>query len=466
MNIRTRFAPSPTGYLHIGGARTALFNYLYAKKHNGKFLLRIEDTDTNRSTPEAVNAIFNGLNWLNITSDEEPVFQMQRQDRHLEVAQELLDKKKAYKCYCTKEDLEERRKLAESNGLVYIYDGRCKNLQANEIPQNIAPAIRIDINKNGSTIINDLVMGTIEVQNSQIDDFIILRSDGTPTYMFAVVVDDYDMKISHIIRGDDHLTNAFRQTHIYKAMNWDIPYFAHLPLIHSSDGKKMSKRLGAVAVEDYKLMGFLPIAIRNYLLRLGWSHQNDEIISDENAIKWFDVIDINKSPARFDIAKLTSINSYYIKNTDNIELLNLLQPFIDRLIETKDRNINYLNYLQLGLTSIKERSKTLIELAENCLFYIVKHPFILDTEAKNIINNNKDILKVYSAEIKNCQIWDKKNLYSYTKEFSHIHNIVFNILSEIIRICLCGKTICPSSNFEIMEIIGKEETLIKFNQFL
>lgn len=463
MKVITRFAPSPTGYLHIGGARTALFNYLFAKHYNGQFLLRIEDTDLQRSTKEAVDAIFNGLNWLGITSDEEPVFQMQRQARHIEVAKELLLSGNAYKCYCTKAELEQRREQAEKQGGVYVYDGRCRNITEDK---NSPYAIRIKIDKSQSTIIEDLVMGKIEVQNSQIDDFIILRSDEVPTYMFAVVVDDHDMDITHIIRGDDHLTNAFRQYHIYKALNWFVPAFAHLPLIHSSDGTKMSKRYGAVAVEDYQAMGFLPSGIKNYLLKLGWSHNDDEIISQSDAIAWFDIKDVNKSPARFDMVKLNSINGYYINSMDNDTLIEYLQPFIDKNIanfSSEYINNNYHQYLSLGINSIKARSKNLVELAENSMFYVLKPTaFALDVECKNLISTNQDLLKKYIEYIAKFD-WTKNALHDATKMFAETEGLKLGKVAELIRIGLCGSKVCPASNFEIMEILGKQESLYRLN---
>lgn len=463
MKVRTRFAPSPTGYLHIGGARTALFNYLFSRHHGGEFLLRIEDTDLQRSTQKAVDAIFNGLNWLGIKSDEEPVFQMQRQTRHIEVAKELLKTGNAYKCYCTKEELEQRRLNAEKEGKVYVYDGRCANLTQDK---NLPYAIRIRINKSQSTIIEDLVMGKIEVQNSQIDDFIILRSDEVPTYMFAVVIDDHDMDITHIIRGDDHLTNAFRQYHVYKAMNWFIPQFAHLPLIHSSDGTKMSKRYGAVAIEDYQDMGFLPSAIKNYLLKLGWSHGDDDIISEEQAIEWFDIKDVNKSPARFDMVKLNSINGHYINMMENNTLIEYLQPFIDKNIanfNSTDVNQNYHEYLSLGINSIKGRSKNLVELAQNSMFYVLNATsFKFEEDCLEILKNNQDLLKKYIDFILD-KTWNKDSLHDNTKIFAQEQDLKLGKVAECIRIALCGKKVCPASNFEIMEILGVEESLFRLN---
>ncbi|MFT5703531.1 MAG: glutamyl-tRNA synthetase, partial [Rickettsiales bacterium] len=307
MKIITRFAPSPTGFLHIGGARTALFNYLFAKKNGGEFLLRIEDTDQKRSTPEAVEAILEGLSWLGLKNDGEIVFQSKNIQRHKEVALDLLRQGKAYYCHTSAEELASLRQEAETKGEVFRFKSPWRDKIAPE-SEGVKPVIRLKSPNQGQTIINDLIRGEITIDNSELDDLVILRSDETPTYMLAVVVDDFDMKISHIIRGEDHLTNSFRQQTIYDAMNWQVPKFAHVPLIHGPDGAKMSKRHGATSVIDYNEMGYLPEAMRNYLLRLGWSHGDDEIISDEQALEWFNLDHIGKSPARFDFAKLDNLN--------------------------------------------------------------------------------------------------------------------------------------------------------------
>ncbi|MCL2567363.1 MAG: glutamate--tRNA ligase [Alphaproteobacteria bacterium] len=464
MTTRTRFAPSPTGFLHIGGARTALFNYLFAKHTNGKFLLRIEDTDLERSTKEAVDAIINGLAWLNLNHDEEIVFQMQRQDKHIEAAQELLKNGNAYKCFCTKEELYERRRQAEAEGKVYVYDGRCRNITNYEDYEGKPFAIRLKVNKEGSTVINDLVKGTVEVKNDTLDDLIILRSDNVPTYMFAVVVDDHDMEITHIIRGDDHFTNAFRQYQIYKAFDWKIPEFAHLPLIHAMDGSKLSKRHGAISVESYKALGFLPEAICNYLLKLGWSHGDDEIIDNEQAIAWFDIANVNSSPAKFDMIKLTSINHYYIQNTANEKLLNLMEDFIDK--KSSNLNPNYQEYLLQGLTSIKERSKTMVELVANSSFYLNKPPFILNDKAVEAINNSRDILKEQNQILIEITDWTKNSIHNAIKDYCDKHELKLDKAMEGLRVALTGQTVSASSNFDIMAILGKEETLKRITTVL
>ena len=325
-DIVTRFAPSPTGFLHIGGARTALFNWLYAKHSGGKFLLRIEDTDRKRSTDEAVQAIYSGMEWLELDWDGEAISQYARRDRHNQVAQELLNTGHAYRCYCTPEELTEMRKTAKAEGRSWRYDGRWRDRDPSEAPLDVDPVIRLKAPLDGETRLIDLIQGEVTVANKQLDDMVLLRADGSPTYMLAVVVDDHDMNISHVIRGDDHLNNAFRQAQIYLALGWALPAFAHMPLLCGTDGAKLSKRHGALGVEAYREMGFLPGAMTNYLLRLGWSHGNEEIISREQAIGWFDVKDIGRSSARFDADKLTSLNGHYIRNTDDGLLLELILP--------------------------------------------------------------------------------------------------------------------------------------------
>ncbi len=459
MTTITRFAPSPTGYLHIGGARTALFNYLYAKHTNGKFLLRIEDTDIERSTQEAVNVILNGLKWLGLKHDEEIVYQLQNQNKHTQLAQKLLDKGLAYKCYCTKEELDKKRQDAESQNQTFFYDGKCRDIKDHIAYKDKPYVVRLKVDKSGNTSIKDSVLGTVVVENKTIDDFVILRSNSIATYMFAVVCDDHNMGITHVIRGDDHLTNTFKQYQIYKAFNWDIPTFAHLPLIHSADGKKMSKRKGAVAVDEYQNMGFLPEAIRNYLLRLGWSHKNDEIISDENAINWFDIKDINKSPARFDLAKLTSLNHHYIKECEIKRLITLTMPFIEKNLQGKVKHKHYLDYLLNGINDIKVRSKTLLELADNAMMYVLEAPFDLEENALSFLNNNQHIIQEQIKLLEQTDNYTRDNLHDIIKNHASKENIKLADAVCGIRILLCGKMVSPASIFDIMKVLQKEETL-------
>ncbi len=329
MSVVTRFAPSPTGFLHIGGARTALFNWLFARHHGGRYLLRIEDTDRARSTEAAIQAILDGLGWLGLTGDEPPVFQSERQGRHAEVARALLERGAAYACYCTPEELQEMRAKARAEGRSTTYDGRWRDRDSAEAPAGVRPAIRLKAPRTGETIVADRVQGEVRFDNAQLDDMVLLRSDGTSTYMLSVVVDDHDMGVSHIIRGDDHLVNAARQTQLYRAQAWPVPEFAHIPLIHGPDGAKLSKRHGALGIDAYREMGFLPEALRNYLLRLGWSHGDDEIISIEQAIAWFDLDAVGKGAARFDMARLTSLNAHYLRATDDRTLARLIAPRLE-----------------------------------------------------------------------------------------------------------------------------------------
>src|SRR5499427_1723316 len=367
MSIVVRFAPSPTGFLHIGSARTALFNWLFARHHGGKFLLRIEDTDRARSTSEAVAAIIEGLEWLRLSWDGEIVHQFARASRHAEVARQLLSAGQAYYCYCTPEELEAMRERARAEKRSVRYDGTWRDRDPSEAPPGVPPAIRLKAPQLGSTTIRDRVQGEVTVANTELDDLIILRADGTPTYNLSVVVDDHDMVITHVIRGDDHLRNAFRQTQIYQALDWAVPEFGHLPLIHGADGAKMSKRHGAIGVEQYRELGYLPEALRNYLLRLGWSHGDEEIISTEQAIAWFDLDAVGRAPARFDFAKLDNLNGHYIRLAEDDRLATLVAERIDKMtgwpLSDGDRD-----RLRRAMPELKLRPRTLGELATNALF--------------------------------------------------------------------------------------------------
>ena len=363
MSVVTRFAPSPTGFLHIGGARTALFNWLYARHTGGKYLLRIEDTDRKRSTPEAIDAILDGLSWLGLDADDEPVYQFARRERHAEVAQQLIDKGAAYRCYCSPEELAEMREKAKAEKRSMRYDGTWRDRDPADAPAGIEPVVRFKAPREGETVIQDAVQGTVTVSNSELDDLIMLRADGTPTYMLSVVVDDHDMGITHAVRGDDHLTNAFRQTQIFSAMGWDAPVYAHIPLIHGPDGAKLSKRHGALGVDAYRDMGYLPEAVLNYLCRLGWSHGDDEIFSMEQAIEWFDIIDVNKGAARFDYDKLSSLNAKYIDQSDNDRLIALALPGIEAALG-KPVSETVRQRLAHGMDSLKSRADTIPQLVE------------------------------------------------------------------------------------------------------
>ncbi len=461
MSVVVRFAPSPTGYLHIGGARTALFNWLFARHHQGKFLLRIEDTDRARSTPQAVQAIFESLEWLGLRWDEEPVFQFARADRHAQVARQLLAEGKAYYCYCSPEELEQMREQARAAGLPPRYDGRWRNQDPSKAPVGVSPVVRFKAPQTGETVIHDHVQGLVRLDNSQLDDMVLLRADGTPTYMLSVVVDDHDMGITHIIRGDDHLTNAFRQLHLYQACGWKVPEFAHIPLIHGPDGTKLSKRHGALGAESYRDMGFLPEAMRNYLLRLGWSHGDDEMISDDQAISWFNLESIGRSPARLDLQKLTHLNAYYLKNSDPHRLLTLLKPWLEQkgwiltpILEQR---------LLLGMPGLKERAKTLLELAENCLFYFEVQAF--DEKALALVTpENRVYIHRAIESFESLDPFCAETVEQTMREITTQLNIKLSVLAQALRVALTGRTVSPSL-FEIMEVLGKEETLHRLKRF-
>lgn len=458
MSVIVRFAPSPTGYLHIGSARTALFNWLFARHHGGKMLLRIEDTDRARSTLEAVEAIYKGLEWLGIGWDETPVHQFERSARHVEVAHLLLEKGLAYHCYCSPEELESMREEARAKGLPPRYDGRWRDRSPDEAPPGVKPVIRFKAPQTGETVIHDLVQGEVRVANQQLDDMIILRADGTPTFNLSVVVDDHDMGITHVIRGDDHLTNMFRQFQLYKAMQWKVPHFAHIPLIHGSDGAKLSKRHGALGVEAYRDMGYLPEALCNYLLRLGWSHGDAEIISQEEAIGWFDLDHVGKSPARFDFAKLTNLNGHYIRETENERLVILLLPYLEAKeglpLDTETRDI-----LRRAMPGLKARAKTMVELAESCLFYISPQPMdesalkILNEEGMHLLSLIMESLMAF-PEVS----WSEEQLESLLRDLAEKQGLKLGKLAQPLRAALTGKNVSPSV-FEIMHVFGKDRTL-------
>src|SRR3984885_5387175 len=387
MHPIVRFAPSPTGFLHIGGARTALFNWLYAKHTNGKFLLRIEDTDRARSTPESVQTILDGLTWLGLDWDGDWISQFKRFDRHAEVAEQMVKNGTAYYCYASPEELEQMRAEQKAKGLPQRYDGRWRDRPASDRPPGVKPVIRLKAPQTGETTVHDAVMGTITVQNSQLDDMVLLRADGAPTYMHAVVVDDFDMNITHVIRGDDHMTNTFRQVQIYKAMGWQIPIFAHLPMILGPDGAKLSKRHGSPAVSDYRDRGYLPEAIRNYLLRLCWSHGDDEMISTEQAIEWFDFIGVGKSPARFGLVKLGSVNAHYIKQADDRRLAELAEPIIAKTLG-QPLSLAQMDLLTRAMSDLKPRAQTIVEIAEQAVFYFHNGPLPIDDKAKKLLTED------------------------------------------------------------------------------
>src|SRR6202451_1134686 len=387
--VVTRFAPSPTGFLHIGGARTALFNWLYAKRFGGKFLLRIEDTDRERSTQAAIDAILDGLKWLGIGWDGDAIYQFARAERHREVAEALIATGHAYRCYASPEELTQMREAARREGRARLYDGRWRDRDPGDAPPGVKPAIRLKAPLTGEIVIEDQVQGRVVWQNENLDDLVLLRSDGTPTYMLAVVVDDHDMDVTHIIRGDDHLTNAARQKQIYQALGWTVPVMAHIPLIHGPDGSKLSKRHGALGIDAYRAMGYLPAALRNYLVRLGWSHGDQEIFSTEEMIAAFDLPQIGRSPARFDFAKLESLNGHYIRQSADADLLAAIDQLLPHLANGAAVSAKLTPPLRqqwlVAMPSLKERAKTLVDLSDGASFLLADRPLRLDDKASALL---------------------------------------------------------------------------------
>ncbi len=454
MKIVTRFAPSPTGNLHIGSARTALFNWLFAKNKKGKFLLRIEDTDKARSTKESINKILDGLKWLDLKWDDEIVYQSKNQERHKEIVNFLLKNNLAYKCYCSEEELSKMREEAKILKKPFRYNKMWRDKDIKDAPKEINPVIRIKAPLKGETVIDDIIQGRIKVANEEMDDFIILRSDGTPTYMLSVVVDDHDMNVTHVVRGHDHLTNTFRQNIIYEAMKWEKPITAHMPLIHGSDGSKMSKRHGAIDVEEYKKNGILPNAFINYMLRLGWSHGDDEIISLENAIKWFSLEKIGKSPAKFDNEKLISVNSHYIKELNNEKIIPFLETYYDLKYKIKIDEIS-INRLKIGLNDIKKRSRDLNQLAEMSLFYCSKFPISISKKAEKYIKKiDKEIFKNLLESLKEIENNFKKNeIEAIITRFLTEKGLKLSDIIQYIRAMITGLDVSPRI-YDIMEILG------------
>ena len=466
MTVVTRFAPSPTGFLHIGGARTALYNWLYAKHTGGKFLLRIEDTDRERSTPEAVDAIFDGLNWLGLTADEEPTFQFARRDRHAEVAQSLLDAGKAYYCYCSPEELTTMREKARAEGRPMKYDGTWRDRDASDAPEGIKPVVRLKSPQEGDAVINDQVQGEVRVGNEQLDDYVILRGDGTPTYMLSVVVDDHDMGVTNVIRGDDHLTNAFRQKALYDALGWDVPTFAHIPLIHGPDGAKLSKRHGALGVDSYRdEMGFLPEAVNNYLLRLGWGHGDDEVISQEQAIEWFDITDVGKGAARFDFAKLTNLNGIYMRQADDKRLVDEISQRVATLIGSDAIDAAQKEILINGMSGLKERAKTLIELAESSAFYVTDGVTSFNEKAQSLIDSAPEGLFAELANsLEALDSWTEENVDASVRETAEKLDLKLGKVAQPLRAVLTGSNSSPGI-FDVMIVLGKEQTLKRIRHF-
>ncbi|MGE0499873.1 MAG: glutamate--tRNA ligase [Rhizobiaceae bacterium] len=461
----TRFAPSPTGYLHIGGARTALFNWLYARHTGGTMLLRIEDTDRERSSDGATAAILDGLTWLGLHWEGDPVSQFERSPRHREVAHELVRLGKAYFCYATPAELDAMREKARAEGRPPRYDGRWRDRDPSEAPAGAKPAIRIKAPQDGETIVRDRVQGDVRFPNKDLDDFIILRSDGNPTYMHAVVVDDHDMGVTHIIRGDDHLTNAARQTVIYDAMGWDVPVMAHIPLIHGADGAKLSKRHGALGVDAYRAMGYLPAALRNYLVRLGWSHGDDEVMSLDDMIKWFEIEDVNRGAARFDFQKLEALNGVYMRNMADEELVDTLirtlpylpngQALSERLDEA------FRGTLLAAMPGLKERAKTLVELVESAGYLYATRPLALDDKATSLVGGEaRRVLAGARAALEAVrpEDWTAAATESAVRGFASEKGLKLGAVAQPLRAALTGRSTSPGV-FDVLAVLGRDESL-------
>src|SRR5271170_3017357 len=438
MTVITRFASSPTGFLHIGGARTALFNWLYARGRGGKMLLRIEDTDRERSTQAAIDAILDGLDWLGITWDRDTIYQFSRSARHREIAERLLETGHAYRCYASQDELAQMREAARREGRAKLYDGRWRDRDASEAPPDVRPTIRLKAPQTGETVIEDQVQGRVVWQNENLDDLVLLRSDGTPTYMLAVVVDDHDMAVTHVIRGDDHLTNAARQKQIYDALGWAVPVMAHIPLIHGPDGSKLSKRHGALGVDAYRAMGYLPPALRNYLVRLGWSHGDQEIFSTDEMIAAFDLPQIGRSPARFDFAKLESLNGHYIRQSDDAQLLEAIDRLLPHIADGKELAARLTPDLRQQwlaiMPSLKERAKTLLDIIDGAGFLLTDRPLPLDDKASALLTPEaRALLADIGAELAGVEPWTSEATERIVRTFAEQKGAKLGAVAQPLR---------------------------------
>jgi len=458
MKVVTRFAPSPTGFLHIGGARTALFNWLFALHHKGTFRLRIEDTDRQRSSNEAIEAILDGMGWLGLSWNDEVVYQFARAERHAEVARQLLAAGKAYHCYTTPEELEEMREKQRAANLPIRYDGRWRDAPASDRRPNVPPVVRIKAPQTGETIIRDKVQGDVRFGNDVLDDFVLLRSDGTPTYMLSVVVDDQDMGVTHIIRGDDHLTNAARQRQIIDAMGWPEPVYAHLPLLHGEDGAKLSKRHGALGIHEYKNLGYLPEAMRNYLLRLGWSHGDEEIIPTEKAIEWFNLESIGRSPSRVDFKKLDNLNGHYMRVASDERLADEVL----RLTATKHPSpaADTRAKLVTAMPGLKERAKTTVELATSAEYLFATRPLPVEPAAAKLLSAEARAMLGRLVAVYEQTAWDAAALEAATKAFAEAEKIKLGAVAQPLRASLTGKTTSPGI-YDVLMVLGKTESLAR-----
>lgn len=462
--VVTRFAPSPTGYLHIGGARTALFNWLYARHHGGTYLLRVEDTDRARSTDAAIDAIFDGLEWLGLGGDEPPVFQFSRSERHAQVAHQLLEVGHAYRCYLTQEELAARREQAQVERRPFRIDSEWRDATPDQWPDGATYVVRMKSPREGETVIADQVQGSITVQNSELDDFIVLRSDGTPTYMLAVVVDDHDMGVTHVIRGDDHINNAFRQLVVIRGMNsidgtWPDPVYAHIPLIHGADGAKLSKRHGALGVDAYRdEMGLLPEAVFNYLLRLGWGHGDEEIISRDQAIEWFDIVDVNKGASRFDIKKLLNLNGHYIREADDARLAGLVAARLGSLAPAFSVETG-LDLLTRAMPVLKVRAADLNELAQGAVFLFAQRPLPMVEKAAALLTDEaRALLSKVSTVLDAENVWTTECLEATVKQMAEELGIGLGKIAQPLRASLTGQATSPGI-FDVLALLGKDESL-------
>ena len=465
--VVTRFAPSPTGFLHIGGARTALFNGLYARRHGGRMLLRIEDTDRERSTDAAITAILDGLSWLGLDWDGQTVFQFSRAARHREIAEQMLAAGSAYHCYATPAELEQMREQAKAEGRPMRYDGRWRDRDPATAPEGVKPVIRLRAPQTGETVVEDEVQGRVVWKNENLDDLVLLRSDGTPTYMLAVVVDDHDMGVTHIIRGDDHLTNAARQTQIYQALGWKVPSMSHIPLIHGADGAKLSKRHGALGVDAYRSLGYLPAALRNYLLRLGWSHGDQEIFSTQEMSELFNLESIGRSPARFDFAKLENLNGLYMRQSSDRELLDAIKAILPEIgparglpgVLPPELEARFL----AAMPGLKERAKTLIELVDSAYYLYAARPIDLDAKAQALLDEAaRARLPALTADLGAVDDWSAPALEAAVRAHAEANGLKLGQVAQPLRAALTGRAQSPGL-FDVMAVLGRDETLARLS---
>jgi len=461
--VVTRFAPSPTGFLHIGGGRTALFNWLYARRFGGKMLLRIEDTDRQRSTEAAIDAIFDGLRWLGLDWDGDAVHQFARSARHREVAEQMLAAGTAYRCYASQEELQAMREEARSAGRSKLYDGRWRDRDPSEAPAGVAPVIRLKAPLTGETVVDDQVQGRVTWQNEHLDDLVLLRSDGTPTYMLAVVVDDHDMGVTHVIRGDDHLTNAARQKQIYDALGWDVPVMAHIPLIHGPDGSKLSKRHGALGVDAYRAMGYLPAAMRNYLVRLGWSHGDQEIFSTDEMIAAFDLGQIGRGAARFDFAKLESLNGHYIRQSSDSDLMAALEQLLPHIADGAALSAKLTPEMRArfmaAMPGLKDRAKTLLDLINGASFLFAERPIAVDEKARALLTPEaRKILGDLRTVLADLPEWTAAALEAAVRAYAEQGNLKLGNVAQPLRAALTGRSTSPGI-FDVLVVLGREESV-------